>query len=163
MKKYFDGVIVYIWIGLVILFLYMWASHLEFANSIAYMSALFLLGSIPIYMAFFQKKKKNDVEKILSVVFSLAVIVLFIFFKITSWGGTYKTQFITHRSKLDPDYRIESQMMDMGALGYRKRIVKVKDFTFLFKWVTPIGNEMIDPTLWTEVNEYVNELDLKGG
>lgn len=114
-------------------------------------------------MAFFQKEKKNDVEKILSVIFSLAVIVLFIFLKITSWGGTYKTQFITHRSKLDPDYRIESQMMDMGALGYRKRIVKVKDFTFLFKWVTPIGNEMIDPTLWTEVNEYVNELDLKRG
>lgn len=36
----------------------------------------------------------------------------------------------------------------------------VKDIFFLFKWVAPIDNGMIDLGKWQEVNEYVNELEL---
>nr|WP_299343174.1 hypothetical protein [Allomuricauda sp.] len=163
MKKYFDNFIAYFWIGLVGLFIYMWTSDLEFADKTIYGIALFVLSAIPIYYAFFQRKNKNDAEKVFSVVFSFALIVLFLFSNITSWGGAYKTQFITHRSKSNPNYRIEFQMMDVGALGYRKRTVEVKDLTFLFKWVTRVDEEMIDLNKWAEVDEYVNELNLKGG
>ncbi len=48
----------------------------------------------------------------------------------------------------------------MGSLGYRERTVAVKDIFFLFKWVAPIDNGMIDLGKWQEVNEYVNELEL---
>jgi hypothetical protein len=78
------------------------------------------------------------------------------------WGSGWKTQEILYKSKTNPKDRIEYQMQDMGAFGYDERIVRVKE-GWLFDSVYPIDTSKINKSDWIEVNEYVNELGIKGG
>jgi hypothetical protein len=79
-------------------------------------------------------------------------------FHLSSW----KTQEVLYRSRSHKDHRIEFQMRDIGALGYRRRIVEVKPFLF-FDLPSEIDTAGINKKDWYRVDEYVNELEMKGG
>src|SRR5690348_316116 len=79
-------------------------------------------------------------------------------FALSAW----KTQEILFRNQLNKDHRIELQMQDQGALGYNRRIVEVNPMLFIDK-ITEIDTTGINMQEWQQVDEYVNELELKGG
>ncbi len=80
-------------------------------------------------------------------------------FHLSSW----KTQEILYRSRTHKNHRIELQMRDIGAFGYHRRIVEVKPFLF-FDLPSEIDTAGINKKKnWYRVDEYVNELELKGG
>lgn len=77
-------------------------------------------------------------------------------------GSPYKTQEIIYRNKLNKNITIEYQMQDSGAFGYNRRIVKVSK-GLIFNSTESIDTSIIDKSKWDRVDEYVNELGLKGG
>ncbi len=74
----------------------------------------------------------------------------------------YKTQTVYYRLRENPEITIEFQMQDIGARGYHKRMVKVEP-GILWDTVSPVDINTLDKTRWRKVDEYVNELGLKGG
>ncbi len=76
--------------------------------------------------------------------------------------SSWKTQEVLYRSRSNKNRRIEFQMRDLGALGYRRRIVEVKTF-FFFNLPSEIDTARINKKDWYRVNEYVDELEMKGG
>ncbi len=90
--------------------------------------------------------------------------LLFLFNPFLFWhlGSSYKTQGIIFRNKADKNITIEYQMQDSGAFGYNRRIVKVSN-GLLFDSTEAIDTSKIDKSRWDKVDEYVNELRLKGG
>ncbi|MBD0255670.1 MAG: hypothetical protein ICV83_08115 [Cytophagales bacterium] len=75
--------------------------------------------------------------------------------------STWKTQEVCYRSRREKDHRIEFQMKDIGALGYKQRIVEVKPFLW-FNIISETDTSALDKQDWDRVDEYVNELELKG-
>jgi hypothetical protein len=73
---------------------------------------------------------------------------------------SYKTQSVLYKHNYDSKLTIEFQMKDIGALGYQRRIVKIKE-GFLFNTVEIIDTTKIDKSKWKFVDEEVNELKLK--
>jgi hypothetical protein len=80
---------------------------------------------------------------------------------ISGLHSPYKTQTVMYRSKTNPDIRIEFQMQDIGAFGYNERIIKISPGYF-FDSTQEIDVKEIDTLNWAKVDEYVNELGLKG-
>lgn len=106
-------------------------------------------------------RKSKILFLILSIFLLLALSVLF--FNPTGYlRSSYKTQTIIYRSKRNPNIRIEFQMQDIGAFGYKRRIVKISPGYF-FDSVQDIDLIDFDTLEWMKVNEDVNELKLKGG
>jgi len=88
----------------------------------------------------------------------IAVPVIFILFITGSW----KTVGISHRLRTNSTIYIAQQMMDVGARGYSRRIVKVIPVTPLFAWINPVDTIGLDSD-WTRVNEDYNPFNWKGG
>jgi len=83
----------------------------------------------------------------------------FVFYNLFS---LYKTQTIIYIHKNNPELSIEFQMKDIGALGYKRRVIK-RDKSLFFERKTEIDTAKIDLSNWRKVNIYKNELNLKGG
>jgi hypothetical protein len=98
----------------------------------------------------------------MAIIGSLFTIGLIYFEPRILWGSGWKTQDILYRNKKNENERIEYQMEDMGAFGYNQRIVRVKK-GWLFDSVYPLDTNLINKSDWIQVNEYVNELRIKGG
>lgn len=81
----------------------------------------------------------------------------FVFFTLFS---SYKTQTIIYVHKNNPELSIEFQMKDIGALGYKRRIIK-RNKKLFFKQETIIDTTKIDLSKWEKVNIYKNELNLR--
>ena len=81
----------------------------------------------------------------------------FVFYTIFS---SYKTQTIVYIHKNNPELSIEFQMKDIGALGYKKRIIKRNKKVF-FNQEVVIDTSKIDLSKWKKVNINKNELNLK--
>ena len=79
-----------------------------------------------------------------------------------NFGTGWKTQTILYKSKTNPNDRIEYQVEAMGAFGSEERIVRLKKW-WIFDSVYDIDTNTINKSDWIEVNEYVNELEIKGG
>ncbi len=73
---------------------------------------------------------------------------------------SYKTQSVLYKHNYDSKLTIEFQMKDIGALGYQRRIVKIKK-GFLFNTVEIIDTTKMDKSKWKFVDQEVNELKLK--
>ena len=75
-------------------------------------------------------------------------------FSATSW----KTQTIIYQNKFDDSKKVEFQMLDIGALGYQRRIVEVN---YITDWFFISKEEGIYNSDWKKINKEVNELELK--
>jgi hypothetical protein len=100
----------------------------------------------------------------LSIALILTIGLLFLFNSTIFWHihSPYKTPKIIYRNKKNTNITIEFQMQDSGALGYNRRIVKVTK-GIIFNSTEKIDTAQIDKTKWILVNEYVNEMGIKGG
>lgn len=82
------------------------------------------------------------------------------FISISNYLSKWKTQEILYINKNDKNEKIIFQMKDIGALGYKKRIVKQTKI-FFYNKNTLIDTLEIDKRKWTKTNKFVNELNLK--
>lgn len=100
----------------------------------------------------------------LTIIALVIIGLLFLFNPFLFWnlGTSYKTQEIIFRNNSDKHLLIEYQMQDLGAFGYNRRIVKVSK-GLIFDSTEEIDTSKIDKSRWDKVDEYVNELELKGG
>jgi energy-coupling factor transporter transmembrane protein EcfT len=102
---------------------------------------------------------KNVIRWLPLVVFSILVVTSFTSFANHLSGG-WKTVWISHRDKNQPDIYIGGQMLDAGARGYADRIVKVTPITPLLNWVTPVDTTNLNKD-WVRVYEDSNPFNLK--
>lgn len=137
-------------------------SPLEYTNSISY-----LIVNLVVFFGFitFVFVLKKSISKVYFAVFGLFTIIVLMKFIVDSlsFGSGYKTQDILYRQINNSSIRVEYVWEDIGALGYNKTYQKVIPITPLFEWRTTIDPSNLDKSSWKEVNEYVNELGLKGG
>ena len=77
---------------------------------------------------------------------------------LTRISSAWKTQYIYYQNKFDSSKKVEYQMMDIGAFGYRRRTVEVNYITEWFFISKEVGIYNSD---WKKVTIEVNELKLK--
>ena len=77
-------------------------------------------------------------------------------------SSSWKTQTIIYQNTLDESKKVEFQMLDKGAFGYRRRTVEVHYITDWFFISSPYTEEIFnsDPN-WKKADKEVNELGLK--
>lgn len=109
------------------------------------------------------KSKKKILWPFVIISFCIALFIglknPFVFYNLFS---SYKTQTIIYIHKNNPELTIEFQMKDIGALGYKRRIIKRNKKTF-FNQEIAIDTTKIDLSKWRKVDIDKNELNLKGG
>ncbi len=81
----------------------------------------------------------------------------FVFYNMLS---SYKTQTILYVHKNNPELSIEFQMKNIGALGYKRRVVK-RNKKLFFKQETVVDTTKMDLSKWKKVNIDKNEMNLK--
>ena len=152
----------YIWLFITILFI------LERSTPLGYIhkQTIYILGIISCFgfvaLGFIYERK---IETLYSIIFGVFIVSCLLsigagFFNIVA---DYKTQEIVFWQKNNPDNKIVYKWQDLGALGYNKSHFKIIRINPVFEWETSVIYEEIDTSKWHEVNEYVNELNLKGG
>nr|WP_298659350.1 hypothetical protein [uncultured Flavobacterium sp.] len=95
-----------------------------------------------------------------------SILPIFVFIEILNFGivrtvfvsSAWKTQYIYYQNKFDSSKKVEYQMMDIGAFGYRRRTVEVNYITEWFFISKEVGIYNSD---WKKVTIEVNELKLK--
>jgi amino acid transporter len=102
---------------------------------------------------------KNAVKWLPVVVFSFLVITSLASFAYPV-SGDWKTVWISHRDKNQPNIYIGGQMLNVGARGYADRIVKVTPITPLLNWITPVDTTDLSKD-WVRVNEDFNPFNWK--
>ncbi len=165
MTKTFKKISLIVWAIIAIIFVLTFLTPLEFADEMtsSIMTVLAISGlTLVLWLLTTDKDKKKKWRAWTLILLPLTIFTIIItdFF---SWGSGYKTQDIIYRQKGNTDNRIEYQMEDIGALGYNRRTVKIIQLTPLLQWITTTDTDDIDTNVWTKVDEYVNELGLKGG
>ena len=107
-----------------------------------------------------QKWREKGVTSffIISILVGVAVTALFvILFTTQSWY----TQTILYKNKHSSYKKVELQMQDIGALGYRNREVEVTYLTSLFMLVSPVRENIDNNPEWKKVAIEVNEMGLE--
>lgn len=114
-------------------------------------------------LAFFRLRKWSIPTGIISFLFCVAfgfVLakrgVLGYLFSTSDWN----TQTVHYRHKVQTNRTVEYQMKDVGALGYRSRIVEV---FYITPWLMITTELDADPDrlVWSKTDEYLNELGLR--
>lgn len=151
-----------IWLIIVLFTFVELVSPLDYTDHITkyIVNALIVIGFISI--VFNAKNKTHLIHFIIFGVYLLGISISFLI-QTFSYGSEYKTQEILYREIKNPSNRIECVWSDVGAFGYNRTIHKVIQITPLFEWRTNTDTTNLDLTKWKEVNEYINELGLKGG
>jgi hypothetical protein len=73
-------------------------------------------------------------------------------------SSSWKTQTIIYQNILDESKKVEFQMLDKGAFGYRRRTIEVN---YITNWFFISKEKGIYNSDWKKVNLEVNELGLK--
>jgi hypothetical protein len=89
------------------------------------------------------------------------------FFQI--WGSGWATQEIVYQHRHSANRTIEFQMLDVGALGYARRVVDQRQLLPGVRWIlkdfgrgtNDVVKSELDSVEWKEVNIDTNELGLK--
>lgn len=76
-------------------------------------------------------------------------------------SGAWQTQTVLYKKRNSGFQKVEFQMQDVGALGYNRRTVKVFYLTPFFIITSAVPSHIENDTAWENVNEDVNELQLK--
>jgi hypothetical protein len=104
----------------------------------------------------------------LKVLFS--ILPIFAFLQIINFGllrtlfcsSSWKTQTLIYQNKFDSSKKVEFQMLDKGALGYRRRTIEVNYITDCFFISSPYTKENFNlDSNWRKVDKEFNELELK--
>ena len=165
MKEIISILINSLYITVVLLFFIDWYTCVEIKNqvlkSVVYWG---LLAGTPVILILNILLFSKGVQKTIAIsiptllfVFILVNNPFDILLRIESW----KTQTIIYKNHKSENRKIEYQMQDMGAFGYRKRNVEVSYIIPFFTIINiPEPHPENNPD-WIKVNLEVNELDLK--
>lgn len=144
-----------------------WLTPLEFkSETLATALTILATTGFPVIKWLTSTEKGKRVKWLLASIAGVILpVIILALVEFVTWGGNhYKTQTILYRQNGHPNNRIENQWSDVGAFGYNRRTVKIIQVTPLLQWTTEFADETeITQGSWTRVDEYVNELGLKGG
>jgi hypothetical protein len=122
---------------------------------------------LTLFFSFFAAMAITNIflKNIVKIIPSLIFISLLLFSWISSPLGNkftsgWHTVWIEYRQIKHPDTYIAQQMLDAGALGYKRRVVRVTPIIPLISWVTLIDTATIGLE-WKKVNENLNSFNLK--
>jgi hypothetical protein len=123
----------------------------------------FLIGT-PVTLIWNLSVPKTKMARIIGKVYPMICIVFILVvnpIKILFSSGAWCTQEVLYKNKHLSFKKVEFQMLDVGALGYKKRTVEVMYITPLFMITSQTSNDIDKLEEWIKVNEDVNELKLK--
>ena len=102
----------------------------------------------------FKNKYLRNVIRLLPLATILFIIISSLIFDpfANNITNDWKTVSISYRKINHSDTYIGQQMLDIGGLGYRRRIVKVIPITPFLNWITPIDTNKLSGN-WVRVNE----------
>jgi hypothetical protein len=155
-------VIRWIFLALLIVTLLTLATPLAFTN-LWLRNAVYILT---VVLSFFVARQLN--RSLLKTVITWLPISGFAFLILNTFAFSFtnritddwRTSWISHRQLKHKEIYIGEQMLDVGALGYARRTVKVVPVTPLFRWVTRVDTSSLDGN-WISVNEGYNPYNLK--
>jgi hypothetical protein len=107
-------------------------------------------------------------QRLLKVAIAWLSLICFLVLLFSAFAFSYanrisddwRTGWISHRQMKHKDIYIGEQMLDVGALGYARRTVKLVPVTSLFMWVTKADTNRLNND-WIRVNEDYNRYSLK--
>ncbi|XZF13969.1 hypothetical protein ACTHGU_19495 [Chitinophagaceae bacterium MMS25-I14] len=133
----------------------------QLLKSAVYIGLPFYSAGMFIYSLVSYRAAKRKIAGILIPVIIIALVIVAGPFRVLQAAAAWHTQEILYEHGHFSFMRIETQMRDMGAHGYKTRTVKVCYLTPLFM-ITSDVPENIDPHLeWIKVDKEVNEMELK--
>ncbi len=131
--------------------------HEGFKSFVYYGIIVFSFFSILFSFLSYEKLKFKILFSILPILAFIEILnfgILQTIFCSSSW----KTQTINYQNTLDESKKVEFQMLDKGAFGYRRRTVEVN---YITNWFFISKEKGIYNSDWKKVNLEVNELGLK--
>ena len=152
-----------------ILFLFLLDIFNLFQTKIGFLKSLVYYGVLilPIPMLILQFKANRNLSKpILTKVITILTIIGLIYLnplKIIFNTATWKTQTVILMNENRPNYKVEFQMKDLGALGYAKRTCKVLYLSsyFYVVFTKKYDERNFSEHSWKKVNQHINEIGLK--
>jgi hypothetical protein len=82
-------------------------------------------------------------------------------------SSVWRTTTVLYRERGNPRRMIAQQMMDVGALGYRRRIARTVELSSFLNYSIPLTEAELEQisksAAWVEVNEEPNPFEWKGG
>ncbi|MCF6142065.1 hypothetical protein L1S34_12275 [Flavobacterium sp. K77] len=103
------------------------------------------------------KEKYRKATKILIIIIGVICIGLYRITYLSFWG----TQTIEYVNISDENKSIEFQMRDLGALGFKTRIIEKTKILPNINWIKEIDTSKINKTEWKKVEIERNEMNLK--
>jgi len=128
-----------------------------FKSFVYYGIIVFSFFSILFSIISFEKLK-------LKILFSILPLLAFIeilnfgILRTIFYSSSWKTQTIIYQNTLDKSKKVELQMLNKGAFGYRRRTEEVN---YITNWFFTTKEEGMYNSDWKKVNLEVNELGLK--
>jgi hypothetical protein len=133
--------------------------HEGFKSFVYFGIIVFSLFSIFLNLFSFREIKLKLLFSILPI-FAFIEILNFGMLRTIFCSSSWKTQNIIYQNKFDESKKVEFQMLDKGAIGYRRRTVEVNYITDWFFISRPYTEEIYNPD-WLKIGKEVNELELK--
>lgn len=115
---------------------------------------------IILNLIFVNKRINKILSSIYPILFVLYIIIfnsIYVFISINTW----KTQEILYQNIYNEDYKIEEQILDIGAFGYKNRQVEAYYITPYFMFVNYEYAEFDSNYEWEKKFIKKNELELK--
>lgn len=125
----------------------------QIIKSIVYLGLMFLCPSVLLFNLWYFK---NYIVKISSLIIPIIVLIGIIYFgstKITFSSSVWTTQNILFINKQNHNNRVEFQLKDIGALGYKKRTVEVIHISNWFMIVKSKNQNFEQKENWIKANE----------
>lgn len=152
-----------------ILFLFLLDLFDVFQTKISFLKSLVYYGVliVPILLLILEfkamhRRRESFLRKAIPIV-TVAGLLFLNPLKILANTATWKTQTIILIHENRPNHKVEFQMKDIGAFGYRKRTCEVLYFSkyFYLVWAKNYDDSNFNGQQWKKVNRTVNEMELK--
>jgi energy-coupling factor transporter transmembrane protein EcfT len=132
-------------------FQYYWLAHIIYCLTI-------LLSFI--VAGYIKNKDGKAGLKFLSLLFLFFIISQSFIFPGLLNIGDWRTVSVSHRQVNHPGIYIGQQMLDVGARGYKRRMVQVTPVIPLLNWITPADTTRLS-NKWMRVRESYNPFNWK--
>jgi len=150
--------------AILLLFLMDISSTLEIKWQALKTSVYFGVIYVPFFVLFWNilmiKKWGGKLISLIVPIIAIVVVYNISYLYIMLHDSTWKTQTTIYENRYSNSRKIEFQMKDVGALGYRKRTVDVTYLTNWFMTIELFDEKNIDQTQWNRIDENTNELDI---
>ncbi len=161
-RKLINNLFNCIYIIIVLLFISDWFLNFEIKNEGLKLFVLYgtLFLTVPILIWNYIVLRPRFISTAIPIIMLILIFVIGptkILFSVSVW----KTQTILFENGHLKFMTIEHQTKDIGALGYKDRMVQVTNIASLFMIINEVPNNIDAKNEWVEVNRYINQQKLK--